>query len=57
MSANAASAASLAARMSAVYLTAARVYLAPAGELGALSRGDAARIAAAAVASHEQQYH
>ena len=35
MSANAASAASLAARMSAVYLTAARVYLAPAGELGA----------------------
>ena len=35
MSANAASAASLAARMRAVYLTAARVYLAPAGESGA----------------------
>ena len=32
MSANAASAASLAARINAVYLTAARVYLAPAGE-------------------------
>ena len=35
MSANAASAASLKARINAVYLTAARVYLAPAGELGA----------------------
>ena len=35
LSANAASAASLAARINAVYLTAARVYLAPAVELGA----------------------
>ena len=40
MSANAASAASLKARMSAVYLTAARVYLAPAAELRGVKSAD-----------------